>query len=65
MSITTTEWTTCICAWCDRAYVDGEWRETDDAPEPPVTHGICEECAGDMVPVTPRAGRRFARDRHA
>jgi hypothetical protein len=64
MSITTTEWATCICAWCDRAYVDGEWRTPDVAPEPPFTHGICEECAGDMVPVTPRAGRRFAADRH-
>jgi hypothetical protein len=63
MAITATETTTFVCAWCDRVYLGGEWRavvDADASPDPArVTHGICEECAGDMVPVTPRAGRRF------
>jgi hypothetical protein len=65
MAITTTEPTTFVCAWCDRLYVGGAWRAaTDvgeaDTPDPAhTTHGICEECAGEMVPVTPRAARVF------
>jgi hypothetical protein len=64
MAITETEPTTFVCAWCDRVYVEGAWRAASaDAPLEPerITHGICEECAGEMVPVTPRAGRRFCR----
>jgi len=55
--------TTFVCAWCDRRYVDGRWRVVEDAAPDPVriTHGICEDCAGEMLPVTPRAARRFCR----
>jgi hypothetical protein len=61
MAIATTEATTFVCAWCDRVYDGHEWRAAVlGAPEPQrITHGICEECAGEMVPVTPRAASRF------
>jgi hypothetical protein len=67
MATTETNPTTFVCAWCDRVYVGGAWRAAADAglpasPDPAhTTHGICEECAGEMVPVTPRAARRFCR----
>jgi hypothetical protein len=62
MPITGAEPTTFVCAWCDRVYVGGEWRAAPAVPGPATTtHGICEECAGEMVPVTPRAARSFCR----
>jgi hypothetical protein len=65
MAITGAGETTFVCAWCDRVYAGGEWRAAVDVTESVprdgarITHGICEECAGEMVPVTPRAARRF------
>jgi SAM-dependent methyltransferase len=60
MAIATTEATTFVCAWCDRVYDGATWRAAESTPVPRrVSHGICEECAGEMVPVTPRAARRF------
>jgi hypothetical protein len=65
MPITGVVKTSFVCAWCDRVYVGGEWRAAPDVTESSarsrarITHGICEECAGDMVPVTPRAAKRF------
>ena len=67
MATTEMDPTTFVCAWCDRLYVGGAWRTAQDAGEAAsheparITHGICEECAGEMVPVTPRAARRFCR----
>jgi hypothetical protein len=63
MANVTTDATTFVCAWCDRVYDGVQWRAAGaDAPEPErITHGICEECAGEMVPVTPRAASRFCR----
>jgi hypothetical protein len=44
-----------ICSWCKRVLVEEEWREVEDAVQrlglfdtettPPLTHGICPECA--------------------
>jgi hypothetical protein len=45
------EATTFVCAWCDRVYKRGAWRVADLDTEPQrITHGICEACAGEMVP---------------
>lgn len=62
MAIVELEPTTFVCAWCDRMYVDDAWRVVDHAARAGrdrITHGICEDCAGEMMPVTPRAARRF------
>ncbi len=49
------EATTFVCAWCDRAYVGGAWRPVDaDARPERITHGICEDCVGEMTPAASR-----------
>jgi hypothetical protein len=42
---------TCICAWCNREEVDGEWRATPARAHAPgtVTHGICDACAESVL----------------
>jgi hypothetical protein len=52
------ETTTFVCAWCDRVYRRGAWRVAQlDAEPTRVTHGICEECAGEMVPAASTQAR--------
>ena len=40
----------CVCSWCRRIFLDGQWQEVDelqlrsDSPLPRITHGICDDC---------------------
>jgi hypothetical protein len=51
------------CGWCARVRRGDEWVEADvlglegDAFQPPLAHGICEACAGEMR-VLSRSGHR-------
>lgn len=47
-----------LCSWCNRTKADGNWIELDEAVRqghlfsgpalPPLTHGICEDCAAKL-----------------
>jgi hypothetical protein len=48
----------CVCGWCKRMDVDGDWVEVEKAVDrlglfgyptlPLISHGICEECAREI-----------------
>ena len=56
-----------ICGWCKRVSVLGDWLEIEDAiatlpvfeaERPPnLSHGICEDCGGQMMATVSQADR--------